>query len=159
MNTNNEVVLEQLIAVITQANAHVTFDQAVENIAFKNTGVRPRNLPYSIWELVEHIRIAQWDILEFSKGPAHKSPKWPNEYWPKHRVPDNEEAWRKSLEQIKSDRNEFIQLLTEASDIYTPFTYGDGQNLVREALLIADHTSYHTGQIILLRRLLEDWDK
>jgi uncharacterized damage-inducible protein DinB len=157
MNTNNEVVLEQLIALITQGNAHVTFEQAVENVPFEKTGIKPGNLPYSLWQLIEHIRIAQADILDFSRNPDYTAPAWPGDYWPSEDAPANESQWQNSLQQIKQDRNEFILLLTNAPDIYTPFAYGEGQNLLREALLIADHTSYHTGQVILIRRLLNDW--
>ncbi len=158
MNANNEVVVEQLIALITQGNAHATFEESVANIPFNILGIQPNNLPYSLWQLVEHIRITQKDILEFSRNAEHNSPKWPDEYWPSELAPSSEDAWQKALEQIQSDRIEFIQLLTaENSDLYVPFPYGDGQNLLREALLIADHTSYHTGQIILIRRLLDNW--
>lgn len=158
MNANNEVVVEQLIALVTQGNAHITFEESVANIPFDILGVKPQNLPYSIWQLAEHIKIAQWDILEFSRNAHHTSPKWPEEYWPTEDGPANEEAWQKTLDQIQSDKMEFITLLTaEGADLYTPFEYGDGQNLLREAMLIADHTSYHTGQIILIRRLLNNW--
>ncbi|HYH15844.1 MAG TPA: DinB family protein, partial [Flavisolibacter sp.] len=97
MNTNNEIVVEQLIALITQANAHVTFDESVANISFHNLSVKPNNLPYNIWQLVEHIRIAQWDILEFSRNAHHTSPKWPDEYWPNESSPANEDAWQRTL--------------------------------------------------------------
>lgn len=158
MNANNEIVVEQLISLLTQGNAHVTFEQSVDDIPFDILGVKPGNLPYSIWQLVEHVRIAQWDILEFSRSSNHTSPKWPDEYWPSETSPASSEAWQKSLEQIQSDKMQFIQLLTaQNADLYSPFQYGDGQNLFREALLIADHTAYHTGQIILIRRLLNNW--
>jgi len=152
MNANNEVVVEQLIALITQGNAHVTFEESVANIPFNLLGIQPNNLPYSLWQLVEHIRITQKDILEFSRNAEYSSPKWPDGYWPLEIAPANENAWQQALEQIQSDRTKFIELLTaESADLYIPFSYGDGQNLLREALLIADHTSYHTGQIILIR--------
>jgi hypothetical protein len=107
---------------------------------------------------VEHIRITQWDILEFSKAPGHKSPSWPDEYWPKDPVPPNGHALKKSVEQIKADRQAFIDLLRQAGEgIYTPFAYGDGQSLFREALVLADHNSYHTGEIIVLRRIMGAW--
>lgn len=158
MNTNNEAVLEQLIALITQGNAHITFDDAVKNIPFNILGEKPGNLPYSIWQIVEHIRIAQSDILDFSINSEYKTLQWPDEYWISEGNPANEAAWQNSLKQIQNDRNEFIQLLTDNNtNLYEPFPYGQGQNLFREALLIADHTSYHTGQIILIRRLLNNW--
>lgn len=159
MNTNNEAVMEQLIALITQGNAHATFEKAVDGIPFDLVGAKPDNCPYSIWQLTEHIRIAQHDILEFSIGENYKTLRWPHDYWPAETAPAEQQVWQKCLEQIRNDRDEFISLLTrDDADLYKPFAYGEGQNLLREALLIADHNSYHTGQIILVRKLLHDWD-
>lgn len=155
---NKELVktLEQLLA---GGQAHATFDDAVKHLPAKLRGVVPEGMPYSIWQLVEHIRITQWDILEFSRDPKHQSPSWPEGYWPKETAPADEAAWKKCLAQIKSDLNEFIELLKDPDvDLYAPFPHGDGQHLLREALLIADHTSYHTGEIIVLRRLLGAWN-
>ena len=162
MSANTEVdkaVRTQLTELLTKAHAHATLDEAVENISIEDVGKRPNNLPYSIWQLVEHIRIAQWDILEFSRDPNHKSPSWPDGYWPKEDAPADKTAWDKALQQIKNDCNEFIALLNAPdSDLYTPFPHGTGQTLLREAMLIADHNSYHTGQIIIIRRLLKEWN-
>lgn len=152
-------VIKELEAVIKKGNAHASFDEAVKGIKPDLIGVAPDGLPYSLWQLIDHIRITQWDILEFSRDPHHKSPKWPDDYWPKEKVPAHPGDVRKSIEQMAADREAFIGLLHDAAEeIYTPFTHGDGQSLFREALLIADHTSYHTGQIILVRRLLKNWD-
>ena len=156
--TDNKEVIKQLKDLILKGNAHATFDQAVADVPFDILGTVPRKLPYSIWQLTEHIRIAQWDILEFSKKAMHKSPKWPDEYWPKEKAPADAVAWDKCVKQIKKDQKAFAALLDkEDVDLYTPFAHGDGQNLLREALLIADHTAYHTGEIVLLRRLLGVW--
>jgi hypothetical protein len=159
-NTSADTVIKkQLTELLTIAIAHATFEDAVENLALNIVGIKPNNLPYSIWQLVEHIRITQWDILEFSRNPGHESPKWPDEYWPKKDEPDDKAAWDKSLKQIEDEKDEFIKLINDpAADLYTPFKHGDGQNLLREALLIADHTSYHVGEIIVLRRLLDVWN-
>ena len=119
-------------------------------------GVKPDKLPYSIWQLVDHIRITQWDMVEFSKDASHKSPKWPDEYWPKEAAPKDDAAWNKALTQIDTDLEMFIDML-KTGDIYKPFPYGTGQNLLREALQIADHTAYHTGEIIVVRRFLNAW--
>lgn len=151
-------VVEQLKWLLNGGYAHVTFENATTKLPAKYRGIIPDGLPYSIWQLVEHIRIAQWDILEFSKGPKHISPQWPAGFWPKKSTPPDSNAWGNALRQIKRDRKGFIALLEENSgDIYTPFPWGDGQNLLREALLIADHTAYHVGEIIAIRRLLEVW--
>ena len=139
-------------------NAHASFEDAVKNIPENQLGVIPEGLPYSIWQLTEHIRIVQWDLLEFSRNPRHKSPKWPEGFWPKDPAPPDKQAWKRSMEQIRADRKAFIDLLHDAGeDIYTPFSYGDGQSLFREALVLADHTSYHSGEILVLRRLLGNW--
>ena len=158
MNANNEIVVEQLIALLTQGNAHVTFDDSVKGLAFDHVRVKPNQVPYSIWQLAYHICIAQKDILEFSRSSSYISPAWPDAYWPSEDAPANEGEWQKLIAQIRNDRNGFIMLLTNAdTDLYAPFDHGNGQNLLREAMLIADHTSYHTGQIILIRKLLNDW--
>jgi len=139
-------------------NAHASFEDAVGKVPAGLLGVVPEGLPYSIWQLVEHIRITQWDILEFSRNPDYVSPDWPEGYWPKEKVPANGKAWQQSIARIATDRKSFIALLQEAGDgIYTRFPYGDGPSLFREAVLIIDHSSYHTGDIIVIRRLLKDW--
>ena len=158
MTIDNKSIVQQLIDLITKGNAHVTFEKAVENISFKNIGIKPHNLPYTIWMLVEHLRIAQADILDFSINPGYKELNWPDEYWPKNEIPNDESEWKKCLNQIFKDREQFINLLNQPDiDLLKPFAHGSGQNLLREALLIADHNSYHTGEIVLIRRLLNDW--
>jgi hypothetical protein len=158
MSTDTKLITRQLIDLITKGNAHVTFDQAVENISFKNIGIKPGNLPYSIWMLAEHIRITQADILDFSINSNYKELKWPEEYWPTQETPNDESEWQRCLDQIFRDRNQFTDLLNQPGvDLFTPFPHGSGQNLLREALLIADHNSYHTGEIVLIRKLFNDW--
>lgn len=149
---------KQLIALLTSDQAHQSFDNAVKDLPIELLGVKPENLPYSIWQLVDHIRIVQWDILEFSRDPTHQSPSWPEGYWLKETAPADENAWQQSLDQIRKDRQAFITLLNNPQrDLYEPFAHGTGQNLLREALLIADHTAYHIGEIIIIRRLLNAW--
>lgn len=151
-------LLENLIDLIEKGNAHASLDNALNSIPFSLLGEKPGNLPYSIWQVVEHIRIAQWDILEFSRNEKHVSPKWPEGYWPKKAQPDTENEWEKSLTQIQDDRQAFIELIKNAGDsLDKPFEYGEGQSLLKEALVLADHNSYHTGEIIIIRRLLNIW--
>ncbi|AUD04728.1 DinB family protein [Spirosoma pollinicola] len=151
-------VREQLIALLTGSNAHQSFDDAVKELPSELRGVKPDKLPYSIWQLVDHIRIAQWDILEFSRDSTHKSPPWPSGYWAEEVAPTNDTDWQQALEQIRQDRDAFVALLHDPErDLYAPFDHGDGQNLLREALLIADHAAYHVGEIIIIRRLLDAW--
>jgi len=148
----------QLIKLIKGGNAHATIKDALHDLPAKLRGAVPAGLPYSIWMLVDHIRIAQWDILKFCTNPEHQSPKWPYEYWPKNSAPKDEDEWNEAVEQIESDKAKFIDLLEdEEISLFEPFKNEPNINLLREALLIADHTSYHTGQIIVIRRLLGDW--
>lgn len=159
-NDKNNALITNLSNLLSKGNAHVTLDDALKDIPFDLLGKKPAGLSYSIWQLAEHIRIAQWDILEFSRDATHISPKWPDGYWPSETGPESKADWEKCIHQIKSDRKTFTELLTNAGDnIYKPFDYGNGQSLLREALLLADHNSYHTGQIIVVRRLLNDWKK
>ncbi|CAL1517649.1 DinB family protein [Chitinophaga sp. MM2321] len=155
---NNKEIVKTLKGLLLDANAHVTFAAAVKGLPVKLQGVVPENMPYSIWQLVEHIRITQSDILEFSRDPGYQSPPWPEGYWPKSPAPEDSHAWKKSLDQIDADLEAFIALLEAPGvDLFAPFPHGEGQHLFREAVLIADHTSYHTGEIIALRRLLDAW--
>lgn len=158
MTIDSKSLTRQLIDLITKGNAHATFGQAVENISFKNISIKPNNVPYNIWMLAEHIRIAQADILDFSINSGYKELKWPEEYWPTDEAPEDESAWEKCVDEIFKDREHFISLLEQPNvDLLKPFPHGNGQNLFREALLIADHNSYHTGEIVLIRRLLNEW--
>jgi len=153
---------EQLIALLHGGQAHTTFDEAVKNFPAKLHGTVPAKLPYSAWQLLEHLRIAQLDIIHFSSPPTggYQPMQWPEAYWPKSPEPPSEHAWDKSIEAIRSDLNRFEAIIENpASDLYKPFRWGDGQNLLREALLLADHNAYHIGELIVLRRLLNAWHK
>jgi len=153
----SETVINELLKLLHGGSAHADFSKAVANLPVPLRGKRVEGLPYTIWQLVEHIRIAQWDMLEFSKDGSHQSPKWPDEYWPKQDAPENDAAWEQSLKQIDNDLNEFIELIKQA-DIYSPIPHGNGQTILREALQIADHTAYHTAEIVVIRRLLGAWN-
>ncbi|QHS54047.1 DinB family protein [Mucilaginibacter sp. 14171R-50] len=156
MNDEHEILIKELIKLLEGGGAHATLKDALSGLPPELRGVKPANLPYSIWQLAEHIRIAQWDMLQFSKNANHQSPKWPDEYWPKASTPADNTAWNKTIEQINTDREEFIDLL-KSGDIFQNIPHGDGQSILREALQIADHNAYHTAEIVLLRRLLGAW--
>ncbi len=157
-NPAHQILIENLIYLLKKGNAHVSLDDSMKDINFNLLGNRPYNLPYSIWQLVEHMRLTQWDLLEFSRDPNYESPAWPEGYWPKETAPASEEKWANCLKKIKSDRNAFIDLLENAGQsLYSPFNHGTGQSLLKEALVLADHNSYHTGEILILRRLLNNW--
>jgi hypothetical protein len=160
MENNDKITRKHLVDLITKGNAHATLNDALHNLPANLRGVAPDGLPYSIWQLAEHIRIVIWDILEFTKDQTHRSPKWPDEYWPNHAEPKSDAAWDKTLIQIKKDTEEFIALLNDPkNNLYQPLPKGDGQTLMREALLIGDHNAYHTAEIIVIRRLLGAWKK
>ncbi|OUJ75145.1 DinB family protein [Hymenobacter crusticola] len=153
-----ESLVKELIQLLEGGNAHVSFEEACADIPLELLNKPADGLPYTIWQLAEHVRIAQWDILEFCNNPVHESPKWPDEYWPSAEDLADQQKWETTLAHIKQDKNQFVELLHDSNrDLFKPFEHGTGQNLFREALLIADHTAYHTGQIILLRRLLHNW--
>ena len=152
-------IVKELTEFLTKGNAHATFEEACTDISVAHLNQHVPNLPYTVWQLAEHIRIAQWDIVEFCINPEHQSPKWPDEYWPAPEATANEAGWQQTLAQIRHDRDRFIELLQDPNqDLLIPFPHGTGQTLLREAFLIADHAAYHTGQIILVRRLLQDWE-
>ena len=156
MDNNNKILINELSKLLSGGTAHASFHEAIKGVNPKLLGIKPDNMPYSIWQLVEHIRIAQWDMLQFSKDADHKSPKWPDDYWPKENEPIDDDVWKGSIKQIDDDLDEFIELL-EHSNIYQPLEHGDGQSILREALQMADHNSYHIGEIIAIRRILGDW--
>lgn len=153
-------VVQQLVALLTKGQAHVTLEDAVADFPAAQRGVRPEGLPYSAWQLVEHLRIAQRDIVDFSNPPAggYQAKEWPKAYWPEAAEPPSESSWQVTLAAIEADRERFVALLQQPEvDLLAPFAWGEGQNLLREALLIADHSAYHVGELVVLRRLLGCW--
>lgn len=159
MSTDNrQELVKTLVDFLRGGHAHATFEDAVNGLPVSLTGAVPEGLPYSIWQIVEHIRIGQWDMLEFSRNPNHKSPKWPDKYWPEEIAPADDKTWKKSIAQIIDDREAFIGLLKDpANDLYAPFPWGQGQHLLKEAIMLTDHNGYHTGEIIVIRKLLGAW--
>ncbi|MDP9049280.1 MAG: DinB family protein [Acidobacteriota bacterium] len=155
-----EELRAQLVALLDKGQAHATFDDAVKDFPVELRGAVPAGLPYSAWQIVEHIRIAQKDILDFSAPPTggYHAMKWPEDYWPKDAAPKSVDAWDRSIAAVKDDREKFKMLILKpGADLAKPFLWGTGQNLLREALLIADHNAYHVGELIVLRRLLGAW--
>jgi hypothetical protein len=149
---------DQIVSFLKEENAHASLETALKGLSEKLIGVKLPDLPYTIWQLTEHIRITQWDIVEFSRTEGkHISPDWPKGYWPESNVPANIKEWDKTISDIKKDRDRMVKLISDPER--DPFkSFGQGQTLFREALLIIDHTSYHVGEIIVLRRLLNAWD-
>lgn len=154
----SEVLRQHLLDLLRGRNAHADFDAAVADFPSRLRGVKPPGAPHTAWQLLEHMRIAQWDILEFSRDAKHKSPAWPEGYWPKTEAPPTAASWNSSLRSFRTDLKAMAKLVADKkTDLYAKIPHGTGQTVLREALLIADHNSYHLGQIVLLRRLLGTW--
>ena len=151
-------VREQVLALLRGGNAHVAFDDALKNFPAKLRGTKPDGAEHTVWQLLEHMRIAQRDILEFSRSAKHVSPKWPEGYWPKAEKPPNSGAWTQSIASFKKDLKAMQKLVEDPkTDLHARIPHGTGQTIFREALLVADHNAYHLGQLVLLRRLLGAW--
>ena len=151
-------VREQVVALLRSGNAHVAFDDALKNFPAKLRGTKPDGAEHTVWQLLEHMRIAQRDILEFSRSAKHVSPKWPEGYWPKAEKPPNSSAWTQSIVSFKKDLKAMQKLVEDPkTDLHARIPHGTGQTIFREALLVADHNAYHLGQLVLLRRLLGAW--
>ena len=158
-NKGNAALREHLAELLTAGHAHATFEQAVKGLTPELRGKAPKGAEHSPWQLLEHLRIAQWDILEFSRNAKHESPKWPEGYWPESKTPTDEKAWDKSVRAFKRDLKEMCDLVQdEKTDLFAKIPHGDGQTVLREALLVADHNAYHVGQLVLVRRLLGAWN-
>ena len=150
---------KQLVELLKSGDAHATFEAAAKDVPAKARGVVPKGAEHSAWQILEHLRIAQWDILEFSRDAKHKSPDFPEGYWPKSAEPSDEKAWDRSLKAFEKDREAFCSLIAdEKNDLFSKIPHGDGQTLLREALVLADHNAYHVGQLVLLRRMLGEWN-
>jgi len=138
--------------------AHADFEKTIAGLPTELRSVEPSGLPFSAWGLLEHMRIAQWDILEFSRDAKHTSPPWPEGYWPATDAPPSDEAWNRSVAAFRADRKAMEQFVANAkTDLTAKIPHGDGQTVLREALLVADHNAYHLGQLVILRRLLGAW--
>ncbi|HJQ35295.1 MAG TPA: DinB family protein [Pyrinomonadaceae bacterium] len=147
---------EHLLYLLRGGGAHIKFEEAIKDFPVELVNAYAEGVPYTPWQLLEHMRIAQWDILEFSRSAAHVSPEWPEGYWPDKSKEASEEDWRQSVEQFREDLRAMEALLEDsASDLYARIPHGDGQTLLREALLVADHNAYHLGALVTLRRALE----
>jgi len=155
---NDAALREHLVKLMKGGQAHADFDTVIKGIPEAVRGKRPKGCPHSPWELLEHMRIAQWDILNFSRDAKHVSPPWPAGYWPSSPAPSSSSAWSKSVKAFRTDLEAMCDLVQNpATDLYAKIPHGDGQTILREALLVADHNSYHIGQIVLVRRLLGAW--
>lgn len=149
---------EHLAFLLGSGDAHATFDAAVEGIPPDSRGTQPEGLPYSPWQLLEHLRITQADILAFCRDADYVQPTWPDDYWPATAAPPTEPAWQQSIDAFGEDREALRQLAAGPEpDLFAIVPHGTGQTYLRELLLVADHTAYHVGELIVVRRLLGIW--
>ena len=156
--TNDEVVRQQLIALLRGGNAHLNFERAVSQFPFDYISRKISHISYSPWELLEHMRICQWDILEFILKPKYKSPPWPKGYWPAKGEFADEKDWQKTLSEFRRDLLSIEELVNDPSiNLYQPIPHATDFNIFREILLIADHNAYHLGELVVLRKALSIW--
>jgi uncharacterized damage-inducible protein DinB len=156
--TENDALRQQLVRMLDWQDAHATFDSAVEGMPWNMQGVRPQGLPYSAWELLEHLRFTQWDILEFCRNPGYQEPDWPADYWPASPTPPDADSWAESVEAFRANRESLKELAADPSiDLFAQIPHGSSQTYLRELLLVADHNSYHVGQVVAVRKLLGVW--
>jgi hypothetical protein len=159
MKTDNDSSLRRhLDELLKGGSAHARFEEAIARIPAKLRGQKPAGLPHSSWMLLEHMRIAQWDILEFSRNRKHVSPDWPKGYWPRSEAPPGVAAWNTSVQKFRQDLKAMQDLVANPkTDLHARIPWGDGQTVLRETLLIADHNAYHVAQLVDIRRLLGAW--
>jgi hypothetical protein len=155
---NDKSLREHVLNLLKGDGAHADFEAAVKDLPGSLQGKRPKGAEHSPWEVLEHLRIAQWDILEFTRKAKHVSPEFPKGYWPSTQAPPNEKAWDKSVDAFRSDLKAMSDLIAnESADLLAPIPHAEGKTILREALLLADHNAYHLGELVLLRRLLGAW--
>ena len=158
-NDPNLALREHLVELLKGGHAHATFDDAIKNLPARLHGEKPENFPHSPWMILEHLRIAQWDILEFSRRADHKSPAWPEGFWPKSPAPPSGHSWDESVAEFRRDLEAMQDLVMESkTDLFAKIPWGDGQTVLREAMMLADHNAYHIAQIVDVRRLLRAWE-
>jgi len=154
----DDEIREHVVDLLKGGGAHVHFRDAIDGFPVRKRGAFAKGLPHTGWQLLEHARLAQKDILEFSRNPKHVSPEFPEGYWPKSPVPPNEAAWKKSLDEFENDLQAMIRLVRNPkTDLLAKIPHGSGQTILREALVLADHNSYHLGQLVILRKALGAW--
>ena len=153
----DKTLREHLLYLLRGGGAHISFEEVLKDFPAELINGKAEGVPYTPWHLLEHMRIAQWDILEFSRSASHVSPKWPDEYWPDKSKEASAGDWRASVESFREDLRAVEALVEDPStDLYARIPHGDGQTILREALLVADHNAYHLGALVTLRRALED---
>ncbi|MES1211465.1 MAG: DinB family protein [Acidobacteriota bacterium] len=158
MSDHDQALRNHLLELLKAGSAHLGFDEAIEGLPPELRGKKVPSLAHTIWQLVEHLRFTQEDILEFSRNPAYKQPDWPGDYWPDTEAPPSDAAWEQSVEAFHRDLQAMKDLVADpATDLFAKIPWGDGQTILREAMLVADHNAYHVGQIVTVRQGLGAW--
>lgn len=156
---SDQAVRDHVLYLLQGGGAHLNFDQAIADLPDELRGAKVKDVSHTPWRLLEHMRICQWDILEFSRNPHHVSPDFPAGYWPSSDAPPTTDAWPASVAAFRSDLQAMIDLVADpGTDLYARIPHGKGQTILREALLVADHNAYHLGQLVFLRRCLAAWE-
>jgi hypothetical protein len=156
---HEQALRKHLLELLAGGEAHAKFEDVVKGLPVELRGAKPAQFPHSPWMLLEHLRLAQSDILEFSRNARHVSPKWPEGYWPKTAAPPNAASWAKSVQQFRRDAKAMQRLVANRkTDLFARIPWGDGQTILREALLLADHNAYHLAQLVDVRRMLGSWE-
>jgi hypothetical protein len=159
MDDRDRSLRDHLLELLRGGSAHLDLDKAIGGLAPDLRGKKAPGLPHTVWQLLEHLRIAQWDILEFSRREDHVSPDWPKEYWPETEAPPDDAAWDRTVEALRRELQEMQDLVADPkTGLYAKIPWGDGQTILREALLVADHNAYHLGQIVSVRQALGAWE-
>ena len=155
-NNKDDSVRKHVLYLLRGGGAHQSFDDFVNSFPADLCGRQIEGLPYTPWQVLEHMRLAQWDILEFSRDPHHVSPDFPKGYWPPPDEPGTRALWQKTIEAFRNDLQQMEALVEDTStDLHAPIPHGDGQTILREALLIADHNAYHLGALAVMARILK----
>ena len=158
MDDAERALRDQLVRLLQGGMAHMTFDQAIADFPLDRINERPPNVPYTPWHILEHLRITQWDILDFSRNPQYAEPAWPEDYWPKEGAPQTPAALAKSLEQFRADLQAMEALVQDPkTDLFAKIAWGNGQTILREAMLVADHNAHHLGEFAILRQVMGTW--
>lgn len=153
-------VRKWLVKFLQGNQAYMSFDDAVAKFPTKHINTKAPNVDYTFWHILEHIRITQWDIIDFCTNPDYKYIKWPDDYWPKQDAKATKKDWDKTIKAIRSDLNEMTKLVQNPeNDLYKPFAWGEGQHLLREAIMVAEHNAYHIGEFAVLRQVVGAWPK
>jgi len=155
IGSTEQPLRDHLLYLLKGGGAHTSFDDAIGDWPVQLASAKVANFPHSAWMLLEHLRLAQWDILEFSRNRKHVSPAWPEGYWPDSDAPPSEQEWKASVASFKNDLRDMQRLVADRKvDLYAKIPWGDGQTILREALLVADHNAYHIGQVVMLRKAI-----